>query len=408
MSPWTVLRVSGALWVVPATFALAVWVGMSQGAGNLTGYPVSDLATVSSQLILTGPFVAAYAALRLPPFLAQLRVSRPVRRRGVVLALPWSAVLLGVPAAGVAAMVSAARTVPLDLVAWEVVGLTFVTGIGCACFGALLGSILPRVLAVPLAGAGIFVWIAFPGSWWVALPRNLNADLAVCCADQQRPATALLLGSTVLALVVLAGFVVLVGTARCDGWPWIVRASGVLIVLATAGGLGAAAAIAAPGSLNMLAVEARTTPAECVSQHGLRVCVWPENRGQQGRSLRVLGDVDRRLRAVGLPGVTSISEDQRDSAAVHATATGQASESEIRYSIAVGYVQRASTCGGRDKVRDLPVPTTLVALASGVTPAELTEIGALPQTLSGAMQVLDAGPDATRQWFGTQTCGSTR
>src|SRR5690348_9736104 len=102
-----------------------------------SGYSVADLTTTGLEVGVVGPLTAGYLAFRLPPFLKTLSVGRPVLPPVRVLVRSWSLLVLGAPLAGVVAMISAARILPEEPVAWAVIGVAFLAVLACAALGAL-------------------------------------------------------------------------------------------------------------------------------------------------------------------------------------------------------------------------------------------------------------------------------
>ena len=406
MSPLAVLRISGAQLMVPCIFALGVWVALSNAGDSATGYSVNNLAVASGQLVLTGPLVAAYLAYRVPGLFTLLRTARPTRSPVSVLGVLSAPVLLGGPVAGTLAMVSATRVLPRSTADWQVVGVTFAAGVACASFGALVALVIPRFLAIPLVAAATFAWIAIPGSRLEIVPRNLNSGFVACCSDDQQPAVAMVLGSAALDLVLVLGCLFLLWQTAKQRIGRLALAAGLVVVIGAAAALGTASAASAPGKLSLLAVEARSSKLTCAQQGYYRVCVWPENRARVGRSFAALRNFDAALLRAGLPGAPSVSERPGPgSDALQATAAARASIEDLRFSLVVGYVERASTCGGLRAPHSPSTAVAAVALASGMTPTELADQGASPRTVTAAQTVVDLSPSALGAWFHDQTCG---
>jgi hypothetical protein len=407
MSPWTSLRISGAPLLLPCLFGLGVWVALSSFGDSSTGYSANNLAIASGQLVLTGPLVGAYLAYRIPPFVSLLMALRPSRSPVVVFGAVWSPVFFGGPAAGILAMLSATRTVPGSRVEWQIIGVAFTAGLACAALGALLALVLPRTLAIPLLAAAAFTWIAIPGSRLEVVPRNLNSGFVACCADDQQPAAGMVLGSTVLNLVLALGCLVVMFVAIQRRRGRLLVGIALLAVVGAAAGLGVATAAAAPGKLNLLAVEPRTTAdLVCARQADYRACTWPENRTRLGRSLAALQAFDDALGRAGLPRATVVSEQPATTGSeVQATAAERATADELTFSLVSGYVELASACDRQLEPHQLPTAVAVVGLVAGMTPTSLAEQGASATTLAEAQQVLPRAPDAVSAWFHDQTCG---
>lgn len=399
-----IVKVSGAHWLLPAVFALGVWVALSSTA-FYGRYPVSNLANASEQLILTGPATAAWVTYRLPPFLKTLGEARPSRSHAWILTAYWSLLTLGAPMAGVGAMMSATRSFPGGWGSWEVVAVTAAAGLACATVGAAVGCALPRVIGIPLVAVGTFAWIGLPGAGVKVLPRHLNSAFVGCCGDDQQPALSMLLGSGILSLVVIAGCLLLVMSGRSHRKARAATGAALVAIIAGGFGLGAAAASAVPGDMNLLAVEPRTTPMTCRSDHAYRMCAWPENKTGIPQALDSLRTFDTQVRRAGLPGVSAASEDPRDGATTFATADPRLNPEQRLMDIANGYVARATSCEGERTRFVSMVPTAVVALAAGVSPPALSADGLEPADLATAQVILRRPPADVGSWFRAHTCG---
>jgi hypothetical protein len=295
--------------------------------------------------------------------------------------------------------------------AWAVIGLQAVAVLGCALLGALFAAAVPAVIAIPVVAVATFVWFAYPDSGVQVLLRSLDSREGGTGQTGQ-PGSAFLLGSGLLDAVVVLGGLALLGSRW---WARVGRpgyALGTVVVLAAAFGVGAGAALAAPGTLDLDSTVVRRTPLVCSTEAGLTVCVWPEDRSRAGRIRDAVRTVDAAVRGAGLSGVQIATQHPVPRyPAISVDASASESRAELIASVAAGYVARATTCGGRvarDRWADNPtVPDLVVRLLVGLPVADLRAAWG-PTTVSRAQQVLREHPRDLARWFEEHTCRPER
>ncbi|MFI5530189.1 hypothetical protein ACIA8O_16750 [Kitasatospora sp. NPDC051853] len=358
--PWhTLFRTSAALRCAPVLYA---WIAMysSELTGWVTeGYWPSAAAQSAFLLNFTVPAVAACGAWE----------ALKVRRSGVLGAAPSrSATTIALSAlAPVLAMGAGAVLLALALLAPRADGLPgrstalilateLLVVLAHAVAGYVLGSALPRMLAVPLALIGGFVWMAYPASlntFWV---RQLNGrNLSECCALDQVPSPRAV-ASVLLTVtgLVAAGWIRLRlrGHLRWSALP----------ALAVAVLLGAW--IAAP--LGHQASTARPLSERSCTDGAPRICLWPEQRPETARITTWSVQAAERLRAAGLTPPATVTP-----------LTVRPAEDEVRVLVATSLVpgrlpqcahQRGARWPGAGAVAPLSVWLTLTA---GATPGSV-------------------------------------
>lgn len=242
--------------IAPACAACAAWEGARiRSAGVLHGSPVRSPATVAVSSLL------------------------PVLALGVLSVL--LALVLVAPVAW-----GSTGTPALRMIGLQVLVVAAHTGAG---YGA--GLLLPPLVALPIALAGSFLWMAYPATlptFWV---RQLNGhNLGECCALDQVIAPRALAAPALVAVGVLAGSLVVV-LARRRAWRLFAPVPVAVTVIV-------GAQLAAP--LGYAAARDRDPAAlDCVEDR-LVVCLWPEQRAGSAQIRAWSADAGERLRAAGV------------------------------------------------------------------------------------------------------------
>ncbi len=297
--PWrNVWRVS----VAPRIgIVLAVW--LFAYSGNITelvtsGYWESVAAQSASLLVWTAPAVAACGAWE-GMRVRQSRILQGAPARtfmGVSFAVLTPTLVVGTLAVALALglLLPQAAGGPNRTVA-AVIGMELLVIAAHTAVGYVIGLRLPRVLAVPVALVGSFVWMAYPAAMNVFWVRQLNGtNLGECCSLDQVPAPSGILAPALVALGLLlaARLVVL------RQWGLRILAP---IVLAVA--VAVSAWMVRP--LGYSAAEPRPTDVRTCSDTQPRVCLWPEQHGVTTDVVTWATDAHTRLTALG---VTTASE----------------------------------------------------------------------------------------------------
>lgn len=365
----TVVRWTGGYWFLPILFAATCLVG-SQGT-VLTGYPVSDIATVSLGLYLAAPLTAAMTAFQFrgfPRFVRSIRSSRPGT---VVVFGGWWGLLCGAPLVVCLAVAVTARAVPDDLASWSLLAIALLTVVACALLGLAFTWALPVAIAVPSVLVLCFLWIAYVPSNGDVLLQNMDPTFAACCSAQMQPASAAVLAALTLAILIAGAVALLLAPRNWACRPRAVLAPMVagLIALGLAGG--AAVATTASEHLTLQSVEPRTTSLVCQRPARLPVCLWPESREQAGELASIVRDLNLVLSGWRLERIEGLTQGGRDRAAVTVHADKFATSNDLRYTIAAGYVDHQTRCTGlTGRWRDERVG--LIALAAGMSPESLS------------------------------------
>ncbi|MCP9956798.1 DUF7224 domain-containing protein [Streptomyces sudanensis] len=299
--PWhTVLRVS----VAPRVgVLLLLW--LFAYSGNVTelvthGYWESVAAQSTSLLVWTAPAVAACGAWE------GLRVRRsralrgaPVRTFGSVsLAALTPTLILGALAVAVALglLLPQAAGDP-GWTTMAVLGLELLVVAAHTAVGYAIGLSLPRLLAVPVALVGSFVWMAYPAAMNTFWIRQLNGtNLAECCALDQVVAPRSILAPMLVSIGLLLA-ARLVTTRR---WGLRILAPVVLTVV-----VALSAWIAHP--LGYGAAESRSTALRTCSGTQPRICLWPEQRDAATDIVVWATDAHTRLASLGVTTATELS-----------------------------------------------------------------------------------------------------
>ncbi|MGW3953322.1 DUF7224 domain-containing protein [Streptomyces sp. NPDC004752] len=299
--PWRiVLRVSLAPRI---GILLILW--LLAYSGNVTelvtdGYWESVAAQSTSLLVWTAPAVAACGAWEG----LRVRQSRalqgaPVRTfSGVSLAVLTPTLVLGVLAVALALgllLPQAAGTPGWTAVA--VLGLELLVVTAHTAVGYVIGLCLPRLLAVPVALVGSFVWMAYPAAMHVFWVRQLNGtNLAECCGLDQVAAPRSILAPALVSIgLLLAAWLV---TVRQRGLR--ILAPVVLAVAVTV-----SAWIVHP--LGYSAAASRSTALRTCSDTQPRVCLWPEQEHATADIVKWATDAHTRLAAAGVTTAPELS-----------------------------------------------------------------------------------------------------
>ncbi|MFJ8794296.1 hypothetical protein [Streptomyces sp. NPDC102462] len=299
--PWRiVLRVS----VAPRIGVLLIlW--LLAYSGNVTelvtdGYWESVAAQSTSLLVWTAPAVAACGAWEG----LRVRQSRalqgaPVRTfSSVSLAALTPTLVLGALAVALALgllLPQAAGAPGRSVVA--VLGLELLVVAAHTAVGYVIGLSLPRLLAVPVALVGSFVWMAYPAAMNAFWVRQLNgANLAECCALDQVAAPRSVLAPALVSI----GLLLAARLVTVRQWRVRILAPVVLAVAVTV-----SAWIVHP--LGYSAAEPRPTALRTCSDTQPRVCLWPEQKHVAADIAAWATDAHTRLAAIGVATTPELS-----------------------------------------------------------------------------------------------------
>jgi hypothetical protein len=163
--------------------------------------------------------------------------------------------------------------------------------------GYVVGLGLPRVLAVPVALVGSFVWMAYPAAMNVFWVRQLNGtNLAECCSLDQVAAPRSILAPALVSIgLLLAARLVTVRQ----------RALRILAPVALAVVVAVSAWIVHP--LGYSAAEPRPTALRTCSDTQPRVCLWPEQHDAATHVITWATDAHTRLAALGVTTAPELS-----------------------------------------------------------------------------------------------------
>ncbi|MFJ6297504.1 hypothetical protein ACIQJX_29615 [Streptomyces griseoviridis] len=292
--PWSaVLRVS----IAPRIgLLLIVWLLAYRDSVTelvTSGYWDSVAGQSSSLLVWTGPAVAACGAwegMRVRQ--ARTLQGAPARTfTGVSLAVLSSTLVLGV----LAVMLSLALLLPQaagtpDRTTAAILVLELLVVAAHTAVGYVLGLSLPRLLAVPVALVGSFVWMAYPAAMNVFWVRQLNGtNLAECCQLDQVAAPRSILAPALVSI----GLLLAVWLVTARRWGLRLLAP---IVLTTV--VAVSAWIVHP--LGYRAAESRPTAFRTCSGTHPQVCLWPEQRDAAKDVTAWATDAYKRLTAAGV------------------------------------------------------------------------------------------------------------
>ncbi|MFF2852049.1 hypothetical protein ACFVT5_37835 [Streptomyces sp. NPDC058001] len=270
--PWRiVLRVS----IAPRIgVLLLLW--LLAYSGNVSelvtdGYWESVTAQTTFQLVWIAPALAACGAweglrvrqsevLRGTPVRSQSRVAlsalAPTLALGIV-AVALAFALIAPQAAGYPGRPSVG-----------ILGLTILVATAHAVGGYALGLSLPRMLAVPVAMLGSWVWMAYPAAMSAFWVRQLNGrNLTECCALDQVAAPRSILAPALVAAGMIAASWLWAAQRR----PYRHLAPAVLAAAVTVSAL-------AVHPLGYRAAEPRPAALRSCTGTAPRVCLWPEQR----------------------------------------------------------------------------------------------------------------------------------
>lgn len=386
------------MWAVPIEFLVAVSTGVRSVPFD-SGYQVAYFASTSSLLIVVAPLHLMFAGLVFRRVPAIVRDLRSVRSFTVVGLVPMFPLLLGGPLSGALAMVIVWGGLPSSWQAWSIVGVVSVTLLAAGLVGVGLAWSLPSFAALPLGAIGCFSWLAFPGSYEVVLLRHLNSGFVGCCANSTEPAPAMIWGSAALGLTVCIGVIGLfVWSSR------VPLASGIVLLgLIATLGLGFVTSVAAVRQhepLTLLAVRDRTSPVSCSSGDEPRVCVWPENESRLGTVASVSATFADGLAVGGLRVPATISErGSTNGKTIQFVAASYVTDEDMRYSMAVGYVDLLASCGRTYEPIPYELAISYVALAGGISESALERRVATRSVVAEAQSARAAGAQQQPLWL---------
>lgn len=299
--PWRImLRVS----VAPRIgILLVLW--LFAYSGNVTkmvtsGYWESVAAQSATLLVWTAPAVAACGAwegLRVRQSLALQ--GAPARTFvGVSLAALTPTFIVGALAVALALglLLPQAAGGPNRTVA-AVLGMELLVIAAHTAVGYVIGLSLPRVLAVPVALVGSFVWMAYPAAMNVFWVRQLNGtNLAECCALDQVAAPRSILAPALVSIGMLVAARLM--TLRQRGLRILAPIALTVVVAVSAW-------IVHP--LGYSAAEPRPTALRTCSETQPRVCLWPEQHDAAKDVITSATDAHTRLAAFGITTAPELS-----------------------------------------------------------------------------------------------------
>ncbi|MGC5342347.1 DUF7224 domain-containing protein [Streptomyces sp. DT171] len=250
------------VWTAPAVAACGAWEGMRiRQSRSLRGAPARTFTGVSLA-VLSPTFVLGALAVAL-----SLGLLLPQAAGGP----DWTTVAILV----LELLVVAAHTV----------------------VGYVLGLSLPRLLAVPMALVGSFVWMAYPAAMNVFWVRQLNGtNLAECCTLDQVVAPRSILAPVLVSIGLLAAAWLV--TVRRRGRRFIAP---VVLTVAVA----VSAWIVHP--LGYSATESRSAVSHTCSGTRPQVCLWPEQHDAARDVATWATDAHSRLSAVGVTPAAQLS-----------------------------------------------------------------------------------------------------
>lgn len=364
-------------------------------------YQVAEVARATSSLILLGPLhaiVCGYFFLGFPQLLLSLR---PRRSNFVVAARYFGPLLLGVPLVGVISAIVATSSIPTSLASWSILAVAYAALFACGLLGLALVWSLPTFIALPLAGILSFVWLAFPGSWSHIMPRNMNSSFVGCCTDSQQPAIQMLVGSAVLTVGLSLGVAALFLFRSWPRWrrPTVLLLTALILTASTGASVAAIRSFDTPP--NLLAVQPRATELVCVESVQATTCVWPERRERLEFANAIVADLNVGLEELDLPEVELATEAVTSrSGELSFSAANYLADSEVTFSIVVGYVEGFFGClADGMSVAKYDSAVSLVAFAANVPDAEIADRVSEPSALAEAADALTLAPEQTRAWF---------
>jgi hypothetical protein len=393
----TAERSSGALWFVAVIFALGT-VFPSNNGFLPSGYVASDISAAGIGLAYNGPLLAGFAAFW---GRGRARFHRTLRsdRSGLacLFGLGWP-ILIGGPIAGVAAVLVTARTIPTDMVSWELLAMEFAVLLACGSLGIVLSWALPVVIAVPASVVACFIWINYLPATNSALLHNMSPPVDGF-AQASEPATPGLLAVLILTLGICVGAGACVGRRRWDRTPRLLAVPIALIVPALAVALSAASLMSSRDSLNLLVAQQRMTPLICSDHQGIEVCLWPEGTERAKEIAALAVTINESLDTWGLPAITAIGQGGQVSGAVEVETLASTSAVGMQYSISLGYLRQQLGCqdAGGPAVEER---VALLAMASGV-PQQSLAANFTPELLRVVTDVLQdpSPPNKVGHWY---------
>lgn len=391
---WTLVRWTGAHWIVPALFGLGVYVGLSNPPFN-NEYDVAQYAGASRSIILIGPALAAAAAWQMRALTSALAQVRPARAWWRLLPAGVWPLVVGGPVAAVLGVVATTRRLPDGSQGWLILSTTFVTMAACAAFGVLIGRALAPTAAIVVAGLGTFAWLVLPATTFSTTARSLNGSFVDCCGTAYVPATEMLAGSLTAGSIVVAGTWLASSLGRwwSSRWAGIAAATSVP-VLAILVAVGAVRTL--PGSSELPLVQDRSSGLICQTAGNTEVCLWKEHAENSMSSvIDATDEMNQALRSIGLPPLQRITERQESPPSVVVIASDPRVEL-ARINIVQGMLGRA-VAGCNNRIPQAYDRTfTYLSLLAGRTEQSLAEEGARAADIERGRRLLSASAKKQR------------
>lgn len=401
----TALRLTGAVWFVPLTFAVCVYLAVSDpDYAYRAGYVTADLASASRAVAFAGPLLAAFVALKFRSFSRIVSELRP-RRSGVIAVMGvWGWLLLGSPLAVVLGILSATQSLPADAAGWEILLVVFTTALACGSLGLAVSRVVTPVIAIPGVALGTFAWLALPAAGTNVVLRNINSAFVGCCTPSEVPARPMVVGSMALVSTVIFGCWVMLVPRWWSRQPRLLLAGMAVATLASALRVGVATAEKAGDPLTLLAVQQRSTPLTCRAEAGIRACAWPEEAARLPEVLDAIRTLNAGLDKVGLAPVTEATENVISPQSIEFGAPPQARQSDILFTLILSYVSRETTCSQTQPPHNNFRAYAFVGLLSGLKESDLANRGITGSSIQAAARAVQMDVSDARDWFAQTVC----
>jgi hypothetical protein len=393
--PW---RRSLIVWFTPVLIVVSLAMSSANSA-YLNDYwlDITAKSTVGMALVCAGyAALAAWEAGRWHAQYAQTPASRPALLLMALTLLPAAVGALVIYLVNLVVLATSALPTAGMPNGW-LLALVWGLTVTYAALGYVLGVVLPRLFAVPLALVAVWLWLVFPPAFQPFWVRNITGNLGTSCCGFENvlPWRALAGPSIVGAAIALAAVLVICATRT--------RWAAALVVAVSLIGLSVLPARAIVLRYGADPIAPRTGGLTCDTSTRFRVCAWVEHSERAAAAIPVLTDAATRMEKAGLHPPGTLTEDVTPTSTAWTFSLTGDNENDWRRSLAIAPMTGIppacleQTGGVWAAVDAYGVMTAWLMLTAGISPGDL-ERRVEPTDLSTAVKIRAAPIAEQRTW----------